>query len=104
MRNLARRKHWRPSMDASLPLPNAESLGFDRDYQQAIGSRYAAGILGMGWSTSWQIALTKNSDGTIGVGFGNGQLSATFEPDSYGGYFSPLQAYTLTANADGTIR
>jgi RHS repeat-associated protein len=90
------------AMDASLPLPGAESLSFDRDYRQAIGSRYTAGILGLGWSTSWQMALSKNSDGTIDVGFGNGQLTATFQPDSLGGYVSPLQDYMLTANADGT--
>ena len=90
------------AIDASLPLPNAESLDFDRDYQQSIGSRYVAGILGLGWSTSWQLALSKNSDGTIDVGLGDGQLTATFQPDSQGGFVSPLQGYSLTANADGT--
>jgi RHS repeat-associated protein len=89
--------------DAILPLPNAASLGFERDYQQAIGSRYTAGILGLGWQTSWQLALSKNSDGSIGVGFG-GQLTATFQPDSskYGGFVSPLQGETLTATGGGT--
>ena len=80
----------------------AESLGFARDYQLAIGSRYAVGILGYGWSAAYQSRCRRMPMATIGARRRQWPATASFSPTPDGGYFSPDQDVTLTANPDGS--
>ena len=88
--------------DTSLPLPSGETLSFSRGYLQPIASRDTLGILGYGWTAAFQSSISVEADGNVDLATGNGGFTEVFQPDSRGGYFSPDQTLTLTANNDGT--
>ena len=88
--------------DAALPLPADEALEFSRQYNLSISAHDSIGILGFGWSSSYQSSLSFKADGSVDLSIGVGGLFERFQPDTRGGYFSPDQTLTLSANADGS--
>ena len=108
------------STDLTVPAPGL-SLGFSRSYDQPISRRYQLGILGRGWTHSWQIYLEKDETGKVTI-FDMTGTPRAFEPDGRGGYISqkgdhgtlasiPGEAYELRElngllfkfNSDGTL-
>ncbi len=108
--------------DAQVTAPGLP-LSFSRTFAPGLIARNETGLLGWGWSTSWDTALTVDADGSVNVLGPNGALRR-FQPDRRpgGGYFAqsgdhgvlsqiPGGGYLLTElngqvtayNADGTL-
>src|SRR5205807_1126866 len=93
--------HIQSVTDAALLLPGGGTLGFWRNFHQAISGRYASGMLGLGWTAPWQSALVHGSDDSFTLNT-VGEPQDRFSPDSRGGYFSQEGSLKFTANLDGT--
>ncbi len=91
---------WHTFTDFSIP-GLGPSLSLTRTYNaQGIGS--SPGPFGYGWSCSYCMNLTFNSDGSITFTYKDGS-QATAEPAGNGWYAFPSAAdSTLVKNADGT--
>ena len=96
-------------VDASLPAPGGLSLAIDRIFVSSIAGRYAQGIFGLGWTTSWQTSLSVDSAGDVAIesagalGFFPIQANGAYL-DTNGEYGSLTKSggiYTLT-NTSGT--
>ena len=75
--------------DASLATPGSIPLAFTRVFSQSVTGRDQAGILGDGWSTTWDTHLSVSADGTVTIHTVGG-AERIFQPDSrtVGAYFS----------------
>jgi RHS repeat-associated protein len=92
------------ALDAVLPTPGAEDMLFARDYFQSLAARDTIGILGYGWTASFQSKLSPQPDGSVILTRGVGGVAEVFEPDTRGGYFSPDQTVSLSGNVDGSLK
>jgi RHS repeat-associated protein len=54
------------AVDINIPSPGLP-LSFSRMYQQPISRRYQLGVLGRGWTNSWDVHFMKNTDGDIAI-------------------------------------
>jgi YD repeat-containing protein len=94
----------------SLPAPGMD-LTFVQSYQQSISGRYTPGILGLGWTTNWDISAIPMPNGDVVVKndgislYFSLQPNGTFTPEA-GDQGTALAAgasgYTLT-QPDGTV-
>ena len=66
--------------DFSLDAPGFD-LVFSRVFSQHISQRYTDGPFGYGWSSNWDVALEKQTDGTIVI-HGVAGSDRVFQPDS----------------------
>ena len=109
--------------DAQVTAPGLP-LSFSRTFAPGIISRNETGLLGWGWSTSWDTSLTVEADGSVNVLGPNGALRR-FQPDrrtngadffsqpgdhgvlskvAGGGYLlTELNGQVTAYNADGTL-
>ena len=109
--------------DAQVTAPGL-SLSFSRTFAPGVVSRNETGLLGWGWSTSWDTSLTVDADGSVNVLGPNGALRR-FQPDGRtdgegffaqtgdhgvlsqipgGGYLlTELNGQVTAYNADGTL-
>ncbi len=81
------------------------SLNFDRAYRNPISGRYALGVLGRGWTHTWEMELSEDLDGNASV-TGVGPSLRYYQPDSRGPgrYFSRNGDTTeLRKLGDGTF-
>jgi RHS repeat-associated protein len=74
-----------------LPAPGMD-LTFTQSYQASISGRYSRGILGLGWSTNWDISATTVTNGDVVI-----------ENDGIFAYFSlqPNGSYAPEAGDEG---
>ena len=90
---------WETTTDLAVP-GRGISLSFSRSYNSAQAS--VNGPLGYGWTDSYSMSLTFNTDSSITVNQENAS-QVTFTPNGGGGYTEPsdVQA-TLVHNGNGT--
>ena len=85
-------------MDASSPA-NGLDLFFARSYSQSLDGRFTLGTLGRGWSNSWDITATTDTNEDVLIQ--NGATYLLFKKLADGSYQSPEGLYaTLTKNED----
>src|SRR5208337_4409960 len=75
-----------------LPAPGMD-LTFVQSFQQAISGRYTQGILGYGWSTSWDISATTMTNGDVVIEDDGVSDYFSLQPD---GSFAPQGGLTLS--------
>jgi RHS repeat-associated protein len=82
------------AVDAALPTPGSLSLAMNRTFGSTIASRYQPSIFGMGWTTSWQMALSTDTAGNATIASGTGATYFFRQPN--GGFLD-------TAGECGTL-
>jgi RHS repeat-associated protein len=58
------------AVDAVLPAPGNLSLGLSRTFFSTLAYRNQTGVFGVGWSTSWNTALTVDGSGNVAISAG----------------------------------
>ncbi|MBU1710826.1 MAG: hypothetical protein KKE17_12535, partial [Proteobacteria bacterium] len=74
-------------------------LTFGRYFSSSINNRHKTGVMGQGWTHSWQISAIEESDGNVIISRMN-NLSR-YGLDIRGGYFSPAGDYTKLSKSAG---
>jgi hypothetical protein len=58
------------AVDAALPTPGNLTLALDRAFLSTIADRNQPGLFGLGWSTSWDMALSVDAAGNVSISSG----------------------------------
>ncbi|MHC5916452.1 MAG: Calx-beta domain-containing protein, partial [Nostoc sp.] len=88
------------AIDASSSTSGLD-LSFGRSYHQSLDGRLTIGILGRGWTNTWDVtATTVNEDVVIQ----NGESYLTFTKLADGSYQSPEGIYATVTKDDGNYR
>lgn len=91
--------------DASMVTPGI-GLSISRAFPNSITARYVQGPFGYGWTFSWNLKLTEETNGLVQIGSCCGGTQSRYEPDTRtpGKYFSmPGDAATLRKLGTGTF-
>src|SRR5262249_1952267 len=97
------------SRDVFFPAPGL-ALELDRTFLQSLSRRYQLGVLGRGWTHTWEMSATSDAEGNVILNMGGGQRSFLLQSDgSYRGepgdtavLTRPSGAYQLR-QTDGTV-
>ena len=71
-----------------LPAPGMD-LTFEQSYEQSISGRYTPGILGLGWTTNWDISATTMPNGDVVIENAGTSEYFSLQPD---GTFAPVHS------------
>ncbi len=87
------------AIDSDVTEPGL-ALTLQRSFDQSISGRYRKGLLGQGWTTNWDFAITTDSSGDVTVQEGTVTRQFTLEPEgNYAESGGCSDTLTMTAGA-----